>query len=125
MPEEIKQPEVVTEEWLAAHPDSALQVGDAIPTTDAVGIKLEDGEEQKDEEIEEEKKDDIAPPVEQGSVDDTEPRLRYRGQIVLSTTERTVGVQTFKHIACGNGTEFDLSEQEYRTEVIVSYPPHN
>lgn len=62
-------------------------------------------------------------PVEPGSIADTEPRARYRGMVVMSESERTVGEQTFKHIVCDNGTEYDLTDAEYTTEVKVSYPP--
>lgn len=70
--------------------------------------------------VEEEKK---AEPVEESTITDKEPRPRYRGQIVISESERTVGEQTFKHIRCADGAEYDLTDLEYKTEVHVSYPP--
>lgn len=53
----------------------------------------------------------------------TEPRLRYRGQLVLEETDRTVGAQTFKHIRLGDGSELDMTDREYNAEVHLSYPP--
>lgn len=53
----------------------------------------------------------------------TEPRLRYRGQLVLSESERTVGKQTFRHIHIADGSEYDLTDLEYKTEVKMAYPP--
>lgn len=53
----------------------------------------------------------------------TEPQKRYRGHVVIMESENTVGVQTFKHIRLDDGTEYDLTDVEYRTEVHVSYPP--
>lgn len=64
----------------------------------------------------------ISAPVEPGTSGDTEPRKRYRGQVVLSENDRTVGEQTFRHIVCANGTEYDLTDVEYKGEVHVSYP---
>lgn len=55
----------------------------------------------------------------------TEPRPRYRGQVVISDGMRTVGVQTFHHIRLADGSELDLTAREYSTEVKVSYPPEN
>jgi hypothetical protein len=62
--------------------------------------------------------EDIIPPVADG-----EPRLRYRGQVVLSESERTVGRQTFKHIRIVDGSEYDLTNEEYANEVKLSMPP--
>lgn len=53
-----------------------------------------------------------------------EPRLRYRGKLVVADGERTVGAQTFKHIRLEDGSEQDLTDQEYATEVKLSYPPN-
>lgn len=64
----------------------------------------------------------IAAPVEPGTAGDTEPRLRYRNQIVISESDRVVGEQTFKHIRCADGVEYDLTEKEYAGEVKMSYP---
>lgn len=64
------------------------------------------------------------PPVEAGATGDVEPRKRYRGQIVLAESDRTVGTQTFKHIRLADGSEQDLTEREYNAEVHISYPPH-
>lgn len=61
-------------------------------------------------------------PVEPGTPGDTEPRLRYRGQVVIDESIRTVGVQSFRHIRCADGVSYDLTEQEYRTQVYKSYP---
>lgn len=61
-------------------------------------------------------------PVEPGTPGDTEPRLRYRGQVVIDESIRTVGVQSFRHIRCADGVEYDLTDQEYRTHVYKSYP---
>lgn len=52
-----------------------------------------------------------------------EPRKRYRGQILIVDGKRTVGEQTFHHIKLADGSELDLTDAEYRTEVHVSYPP--
>ena len=52
-----------------------------------------------------------------------EPRKRYRGHVVLSESQRTVGAQTFNHIGIADGTEYDLTDKEYAAEVHVSYPP--
>ncbi len=54
-----------------------------------------------------------------------EPRLRYQGRVILDEYPRTVGIQTFVHIVCDDGTEYDLSEAQRRTEVYVTYPPTN
>lgn len=62
-------------------------------------------------------------PAEEEKVSPTEPRLRYRGQLVLSESERTVGAQTFKHIRIADGSEYDMTDREYATEVRMSYPP--
>lgn len=51
-----------------------------------------------------------------------EPQKRYRGQLVLSDTMRTVGEQTFHALRLEDGTEMDLTDAEY-VEVHVSYPP--
>lgn len=67
----------------------------------------------------------ITAPVKPGTINDSEPRKRYRGQIITAESDRTVGEQTFKHIACADGTEYDLTNKEYKGEVHVSYPPHN
>lgn len=72
----------------------------------------------------EEKKEEVTAPIEPGTPSDAEPRLRYKGQVILTESERIVGERTFKHILCVNGTEFDLLDEEYRTEVKMSYPPH-
>lgn len=53
----------------------------------------------------------------------TEPRKRYRGHVVLIDDMRTVGPQTFHHIRCDDGAEYDLTAVEYRTEVVRAYPP--
>lgn len=52
-----------------------------------------------------------------------EPRKRYRGHVVISESQRTVGAQTFNHIGIADGTEYDLTDKEYAAEVHVSYPP--
>ncbi len=52
----------------------------------------------------------------------TEPRLRYRGKIVLVDGSRTVGAQTFHHIRVEDGSEYDLTDLEYQTEVVMAYP---
>lgn len=51
----------------------------------------------------------------------TEPRKRYRGQIVMHESKRTVGAQTFNHIVVADGSELDLTDKEYAGEVHVSY----
>lgn len=71
--------------------------------------------------------------AEESSVDDiaeanggaTEPRARYRGHLVIAETDRVVGEQTFKHITLDDGSQMDLDEKQYRTEVHISYPPAN
>lgn len=52
-----------------------------------------------------------------------EPRLRYRGKVVVSESERTVGTQTFKHIRLDSGEELDILPSEYAGVVYVAYPP--
>lgn len=70
-----------------------------------------------------------APAVASESVEPTEPteqvepRKRYRGQVVIEESERTVGAQTFKHIRLEDGSELDFTTVEYDGEVHVSYPP--
>lgn len=49
------------------------------------------------------------------------PQKRFRGQLVLTETERTVGKQTFKHILIVDGSEYDLTDEEYATAVTLSY----
>lgn len=62
----------------------------------------------------------LAAPVETNT--NKEPRKRYRGHIVEVDGMRTVGEQTFHHIRCEDGAEYDLTDLEYH-EVVVSYPP--
>lgn len=52
-----------------------------------------------------------------------EPRKRYRGHVVLIDDMRTVGTQTFHHIRCDDGAEYDLTALEYKSEVKMAYPP--
>jgi len=55
----------------------------------------------------------------------TEPRLRYRGHVVISDGKRSVGRQTFHHIRTDEGHEYDLTPAEYAAEVKLAYPPQN
>ncbi len=66
-----------------------------------------------------EKTSEVDLPVEQ-----EEPRKRFRGQIVVSESDRTVETQTFHHIRIADGSEYDLDDREYNGEVHISYPPH-
>lgn len=75
-----------------------------------------------DEEDAEEEKDGIAVPATPGSDTDVEPRDRYNGIVVLNRSPRVVGEQTFTHIVCADGTEYDLTDEEMRTKVYSSYP---
>lgn len=52
-----------------------------------------------------------------------EPRVRFHGQVVIADGERTVENQTFHHIKIEDGSEYDLTDAEYATEVKVAYPP--
>lgn len=61
--------------------------------------------------------------AEQEVAADTEPRKRYRGRVVLEDGERTVEGRTYHHIKLDDGSEMDLNDLEYDTEVKVSYPP--
>ena len=65
--------------------------------------------------------EDTIPPAQPAiavpGTDTEEPKLAYRSQIVLNVYPRVVGEQTFKHIVCENGTEYDLTDAEYDTEV--------
>lgn len=67
--------------------------------------------------------EELKAPVEPGT--DGEPRKRYRGIVVLTESERTVGEQVFKHIHCADGVEYDLTDAEYVAEVHLSFPPAN
>lgn len=64
----------------------------------------------------------ITTPNATGIDPNAEPRKRYRGQIVMHESKRTVGTQTFNHIAIADGSELDLTDKEYAGEVHVSYP---
>lgn len=52
-----------------------------------------------------------------------EPRKRYRGHVVVEEGLRTVEGHTYHHVKLDDGSEMDLSDGEYDTEVKMSYPP--
>lgn len=102
--EEVVDP-VVTQEWLDAHPDSALQIGDPIPAEgDATAKKDDDA---KRDDVQEEAK---AP---------AEPVKKYRGQVLISDGMRTVNDKEYHFIRIADGSTYDLTDEEYENEVIT------
>lgn len=51
------------------------------------------------------------------SVPITHIQKQYRGRDIVSESNRTVSGRTFKHVRLSDGSECDLTEQEYQTEV--------
>lgn len=51
---------------------------------------------------------------------EVEPQKRYRGKVILEESDRVVGEQTFKHISLEDGTQYDLTDMEYKGEVYPS-----
>lgn len=53
-----------------------------------------------------------------------EPRKRFKGQIVVVDGYRTLrDGNEVRHVSVADGSEYDLTELEYNTQVKVSYPP--
>lgn len=67
--------------------------------------------------VEEEK---IEEPVAPTEVAESIPVRLYRGSVILSEEPRTVGAQTFRHIKTAEGHDYDLTEEEYKTEVTIA-----
>lgn len=50
------------------------------------------------------------------------PKLSYRGLLIVSSGFRTVENTKYRHIRCSDGTEYDLTEKEYKEQVIAYKP---
>jgi len=44
----------------------------------------------------------------------------YRGQKIIDEKPRTVGAQTFQEVTLEDGSRSDLTEEEYKKEVVIS-----
>lgn len=102
--------------------DPASEQAAALVGSGAIVVTDEQVPEVKKDEVVPPAETEIVPPVEQGSEKDTEPRERYRGIVVLNKYDRTVGEQTFVHIVCIDGTEYDLTQVEAETAIKISFP---
>lgn len=138
------EPQIVTQEWLDAHPESALPIGALILNegTGNVSYGSSNPETQRGTSVISQQQgaqagtgagvvpppapvaavDEIKAPLEPEQDPNGEPRARYRGHIVLIDGEREVNGHMFHHIRCTDGCEYDLTDKEYATEVKVSFP---
>ena len=95
---------LVTQEWLDAHPDSALQVGDAIPTDAAAAAIVEEAP---------------VTPIVMGGHPKTAEYLMYMGKKVANAGTRVVNEITYNHLVLEDGSTHDLTNQEYVDNVTV------